>query len=602
MRFTRLARSLQGAMVTAAVVAAASPAFAQASGLALDRFEPAPAGDRMFGVPSPYAAGDLTPHIMLLADYAHNPLVIKTIPSNTNVGAVVKNQLYMNLDGGLSLWSRLFVDVDIPIAVFQNGDSPKGTGTGETFTSPSSAQFGDLRLGARVRLFGEYHDPFQIAVGGYLWLPTGSKNSFVSTGQVRGLPQLILGGRAKERVVWSAAVGPEIQGVSTYADVGQGTMLRWGAGIGFLLLDNRHLQIGPEVSGDVVFRDVQKRTTNAELLVDVRYRIIDDLEIAAGAGPGLTSGIGTPDFRGLLSLAYTPEQKLDRDHDGIMDDEDACPDVPGVRSEDPAKNGCPLPQDRDHDGIIDELDACPDVFGVADPDPKKNGCPPPKDRDGDGIIDDLDACPDVKGVPDPDPKKNGCPPDRDGDGILDADDACPDVKGVPDPDPKKNGCPPVLDRDGDGIPDTEDACPDEKGLRDPDPAKNGCPIVHVSEKEVVILEQVQFDIDRATIKPVSDRLLDEVANVLKGHEELTRLEVQGHTDNTGAKGHNKQLSQARADAVMKALIKRGVAKNRLTAKGYGQEVPIADNSTDAGRTKNRRVQFSIVEKKPKPAP
>jgi OmpA-OmpF porin, OOP family len=595
-------------MITAAVAAATGPAFAQ--GLALDRFEPAPAGDRMFGVPSPYAAGDLTPHLMLLADYAHNPLVIKTTPSNTDVGSVVKNQLYMNLDGGLSLWSRLFIDVDIPIAVLQTGDSPNAPGAGgatQTFTSPSSAQFGDLRIGARVRLFGEYHDPFQIAVGGYLWLPTGSKDSFVSTGEVRGLPQLILGGRAKERVVWSAALGPEIQGVSSYAGVGQGTEFRWGAGLGFLLLDNRHLQIGPEASGDVVLRDVQKRTTNAELLIDVRYRIIDDLEIAAGAGPGLTSGIGTPDFRGVLSIAYTPEQKLDRDHDGIMDDEDACPDVPGVRSEDPAKNGCPLPSDRDHDGIPDDLDACPDVFGVADPDPKKNGCPPIKDRDGDGIPDDVDACPDVKGVPDPDPKKNGCPPvlDRDGDGIPDDVDACPDVKGVADPDPKKNGCPPVLDRDGDGIPDGEDACPDEPGARDPDPARNGCPIVHVSEKEVVILEQVQFDTDRATIKPVSDKLLDEVAKVLTGHPELLRLEVQGHTDNTGAKYHNKQLSQARADAVMKALLKRGVAKNRLTAKGFGQEVPIADNATDAGRAKNRRVQFSIVEKKPKadkPAP
>ena len=535
MRSTRFRKSLQGAVLAAVLGATASPALAQTSGLALDRFDPAPAGDRMFGVPSPYAAGDLTPHLMLLADYAHNPLVIRTIPNNDTVGAVVQNQLYLNLDAGLSLWSRLFIDVDVPVAVYQNGDNPSGLG--ETFASPHSAEFGDLRLGARVRLFGDYFDPFQIAVGGYLWLPTGAKNSFVSTGQVRGLPQLILGGRARERVVWSAAVGPEFQGTATYAGVGQGSMLHWGAGLGFLLLDNRHLQIGPELSGDVVFRDVQKRTTNAELLIDVRYRIIDDIEIAAGAGPGLTAGIGTPDFRGLLSIAYTPEQKRDRDGDGIPDDKDACPDVPGVASADPAKNGCPLPLDRD----------------------------------GDGIPDDVDACPDVKGVPDPDPKKNGCPP-------------------------------PPPDRDHDGIPDAEDACPDEPGPANSDPAKNGCPTVHVTEKEVVILEQVQFDTDRATIKKVSDKLLDEVADVLKGHPELLRLEVQGHTDSTGARGHNKQLSQARADAVMKALLKRGIDKKRLTAKGYGQDVPIADNGTEEGKAKNRRVQFSITEKKPKPAP
>jgi OOP family OmpA-OmpF porin len=204
----------------------------------------------------------------------------------------------------------------------------------------------------------------------------------------------------------------------------------------------------------------------------------------------------------------------------------------------------------------------------------------------------------VKGVADEDPKKNGCPPpkDRDGDGILDADDACPDVKGIADPDPKKNGCPPPVDTDHDGIIDDEDACPTEKGPRNEDPKKNGCPTVHVTNSEIVILEQVQFDTNQATIKKVSDQLLDEVAAVLTSHEEITQVEVQGHTDSRAAPAHNKQLSQARAQAVVKALIKRGVAKERLTAKGYGQEVPIADNDTDAGRQQNRRVQFAIRDK------
>jgi outer membrane protein OmpA-like peptidoglycan-associated protein len=357
--------------------------------------------------------------------------------------------------------------------------------------------------------------------------------------------------------------------------VDQGTELRWGAGVGVLLLDSRHLQIGPEASGDVVFRDVQKRTTNAELLLGLKYRFLSFMQLGIAGGPGLTSGIGTPDFRAIASLAFTPEQKLDRDGDGILDKDDACPDVPGVRDPDPEKNGCPPP-------------------------------PPPADRDGDGILDKDDACPDVKGVPDPDPAKNGCPPpppDRDGDGIPDAQDDCPDVKGVADPDPAKNGCPPPPpDRDGDGIPDAQDACPDEKGPPNPDPKKNGCPIVHVSEKEVVILEQVQFDTGKATIKPVSSDLLDAVATVLNAHPELLRLEVQGHTDNTGSKALNKRLSQARASAVMAALLSRGVDKKRLTAKGYGQDVPIADNTTVEGRQENRRVQFSIVEKKPKAAP
>jgi outer membrane protein OmpA-like peptidoglycan-associated protein len=595
MRFHRFSCVI-GTALAAAALAAAAPAVAQqqTQSLALDRFNPAPAGDRMFGVQSPYVAGEMTPHVMLLVDYAHNPLVLKRVSNDSSLGAVVKNQLFFHLDGGLALWNRLYVNLDVPVALANSGDSPNPTGAAP-FTSPSSAAFGDLRLGARVRLWGDYFDPFQIAVGAYLWFPTGSKTAFVSDGTVRALPQVIVGGRTS-RIVYAAALGPEIRKGQSFAGVGQGAMLDWGAGIGFLLLDDRHLQLGLEANGGLTFKDVQKRTTNAELLAHVRYRIVAPLEIGVGAGPGLTSGIGTPDVRVVGMLAYTPEPTQDRDHDGILDKDDACPDVYGVPTNDPRTHGCPPPPpDRDGDKIPDAEDACPDVKGVADPDPKKHGCPP--DRDGDKIPDAEDACPDVKGVATPDPATNGCPPDRDGDKIPDAEDACPDVKGVRTVDPRTNGCPP--DTDGDKIPDAEDACPDKPGPRDPDPKRNGCPLVHVTATEVFILDQVQFDVDRATIKKVSDPLLDRVAAVLKEHPELIKIEVQGHTDNTGVRLHNKQLSQARADAVLKALVKRGIAAKRLTAVGYGQDKPIEDNGAEAGRAKNRRVQFVILEKKSK---
>src|SRR6478609_3702818 len=512
MRSTGLKTCLCGA---SALLSLALSGTAEAEGLALNRFDPAPAGDRMFGVPSPYAAGHVTPHVILLADYAHNPLKLYSVPSDTDQGSIVKHQLFLHLNASLALWNRLNLDVSVPLAVYQSGDDP--TAGGQTFPSPTSAEFGDLRFGLRVRLLGEYHDPFQLAVGGYVWVPTGAKDSYVSSGEVRGLPQLILGGRVDERFVWSVAAGPQIQGKSSFANVDQGTMFKWGAGFGFLLLDNRHLQIGPEAYGAVTLRDVEKHTTNAEVLLDVRYRIIDDLEVAAGAGPGLTSGVGTPDLRALLSLAYTPEQKK------------AEPVVTPVPP--------PPPADRDHDGILDADDACPDVKGVADEDPKKNGCPPPEPVDGDGIF------------------------------------------------------------------DPEDACPAEKGPRDDDPKKNGCPkSVRVVENEIVILEQVQFDTGKATIKPASNDLLDQVAEVLSQHPEMLKVEVQGHTDNRGSAALNKKLSQARADAVKKAMVQRGISADRLVTKGFGPDKPIDDNGTDEGRQKNRRVQFVILEKQPKETP
>ena len=150
-------------------------------------------------------------------------------------------------------------------------------------------------------------------------------------------------------------------------------------------------------------------------------------------------------YTGMLNLGYRLKYRRDGDKDGIADEDDACPDEPGI----PGGKGCP---DQDGDGVIDRLDTCPTEKGAV----ALNGCP---DRDGDRIADKDDACPDQPG----EAAYNGCP-DRDGDGIIDSKDECPDAKGVI----AFNGCP---DTDGDGIADKYDACPKEKGSR----ADNGCP-------------------------------------------------------------------------------------------------------------------------------
>ena len=561
---TSLFARLSGAFALGLLTLAPCAARAQGTqGFSLSRFDPAPAGDRMFGVPSPFVAGKMTLHAALLAEYAHRELGIRLEDPSGNqsyVGAVVAHRVLLHANVSLALWNRLAVNLEVPVAVLQKGEDPSALTT--TYVSPSSAQMGDLRLGARVRLFGEYHDPFQLAIGGSLWLPTGPANSFMTDGKVHGYPHLVLGGELVKRLVWSAAAGPDIRGETAYSGVVQGTQVRFGAGVGFLVDDKKHLQLGAELYGNGNLGSAAQ-LPNAEVLFHARYRVVDDLEVGLGAGPGLSKSVGSPDVRAVAMIAYTPEQKV-------------------------------IPPDRDKDGVIDAQDACPDVPGIRHEDPKKHGCP--SDRDGDGILDAEDACADVAGVKSADPKKHGCPPDRDEDGILDAKDACPDLKGVASADPKENGCPP--DTDGDGVRDDHDACPLEKGAPDPDPKQNGCPkAVRVTQGEIVILQQVQFDTAKATIKPVSNALLEEVAGVLKDHGEITKIEVQGHTDNVGLKKANQKLSQDRADSVMKALVGRGVVATRLTAKGYGQDVPVADNKKPDGRQTNRRVQFKIVEKK-----
>ena len=178
--------------------------------------------------------------------------------------------------------------------------------------------------------------------------------------------------------------------------------------------------------------------------------------------------------------------------------------------------------------------------------------------------------------------------------MLDVDDACPGIPGPRTNDPATTGCP---DSDGDGIPDHKDACPKQKGVPNVDPTKHGCPSVVVTAKEIVILEQVQLDTNKATIKSVSFPLLDKVAKVLRKHTEFLLVEVQGHTDNRGGRAMNIGLSRRRAKSVRQALITRGIAADRLTSKGYGPDKPVADNKTDEGRQQNRRVQFKILKKK-----
>lgn len=588
-------RWARGATCAVGLVAwlSASDAWAQSQeAFALDQFHPAPAGDRFFGTQGGDPGGHLAPRLLLLGEYAYRPLVLYENDGDDRVGNVVSDQLFLHLGAGLSLWQRLSISADLPLAVVNDGSSPASGA--QSFASPSGAALGDLRLGARVRFVGEPDSAFQLGLSGYVWLPTGDQDSFAGDGGVRGLPALVANGEVGN-FVYAANAGITLRRERQFAATKVGTQIQFAVAAGLLAAEKK-LQIGPELYGTTTTADAFDRdTTNLEAILGLKYRV-GPMVLGAAAGPGITRGLGTPTLRAILSVAYVPVAEperapSDRDRDGILDENDACPDRFGIASTNPSLNGCP---DTDKDGVFDAEDACVEEPGKRDEDPKKNGCPPEKDRDHDGVLDDDDACPDEKGVPDDDPKKNGCPPDRDGDGVLDKDDACPDVKGKPDPDPQQNGCP--GDTDGDTIRDDKDACPREKGKPDPDPSKNGCPgLVRVTGTEIVILQQVQFKTASDVILPASDDLLQQVASVLKEHPELTKVEIQGHTDNRGNAGYNQTLSQRRAASVVKWLTNRGgVEAARLSPKGYGKDQPIDSNDTEAGRQKNRRVQFKIL--------
>ncbi len=199
------------------------------------------------------------------------------------------------------------------------------------------------------------------------------------------------------------------------------------------------------------------------------------------------------------------------------------------------------------------------------------------------------------------------PGDRDRDGVPDVEDACPDWPGPRSGDPEQNGCPPPErvpdeDTDGDGIFDSEDACPGLPGVRTTDPMTNGCPpesprqLAVVTKSEIKIGEQIQFATDSAELVGDSDAILGAVEKLLDEHPEIRRVRVEGHTDDTGDAAYNDDLSRRRASAVVRWLVEHGVAAERLTSEGYGARKPIDSNATEAGRGRNRRVAFTILER------
>lgn len=125
------------------------------------------------------------------------------------------------------------------------------------------------------------------------------------------------------------------------------------------------------------------------------------------------------------------------------------------------------------------------------------------------------------------------------------------------------------------------------------------PLVKVGGKEIIIKQQIQFGTDSAVILPASTGLLNEIADVLIKNPQIHRVEVQGHTDNTGTADRNMRLSEDRANAVVSWLTSHGVAQDRLVAKGYGQTKPLAPNVTELNKARNRRVQFVILEQEGK---
>ncbi|MBP7309816.1 MAG: OmpA family protein [Candidatus Cloacimonetes bacterium] len=309
--------------------------------------------------------------------------------------------------------------------------------------------------------------------------------------------------------------------------------------------------------------------------------------------------------------------KKDTDGDGIIDSKDGAPNDPEDFDGYQDSDGIP-DLDNDKDGIPDVRDGAPmdpedrdgfqDNDGIPDLDNDKDGIP--DSRDGaPNDPEDFDGVQDSDGIPDIDL-------DRDKDGIPDSRDGAPDDPEDKDSFQDMDGIP-DLDNDADGILDRNDKAPgtdetvrnnidtkenynefeDTDGVPDVKPvAEQPKPLLRdrISMEQDFSLKGVQFEIGSANLTTEARNILQEVVEAMKANPNV-KVEIQGHTDNTGGAAMNKKLSEDRAASVKTYMVNNGIAADRMTTSGFGYDKPIATNDTVEGRTENRRIEFHIVK-------
>jgi OmpA-OmpF porin, OOP family len=480
----------------------AANAQAQA-GYASNHFNPSERGSHWFALDSLDFRGNGRVALGVVNDYSYRSL-IAWANDGTVGSSIVRNQYLAHLGAAITLEDRFRLGLSVPLQVFADGHT--GTINGRVHRPAEDVAAGDVRFSADARIVGEHGDPATVAAGVQLFLPAGTPSAYTGDGKPRILPHVLFAGRMSSfeyaaNIGFMGRVRDEAFGFGYI-----GNAFVYGLSAGVRLADDK-LLVGPELFGSTVVADgraFDKHTTPLEALLGVHYDVGENIRLGAGVGTRVTGGYGAPVFRGLLSLEWVPG--------------DAKPEAP----------------------------------------------PPPKEEE-------KPDCPKVDPYPEP---------------------AQP-----PPPPPAAPPPPPDPDRDHDGITNDFDACPDEAGKPDADPKKNGCPKAFLKDGAIKITDQVRFKNASAEIVPGKDseEVLQAVLAVLQAHPDIEKLKVEGHTDDRGTPAGNKALSAARAASVAKWLVDHGIAKERLTSEGFGQERPLEPNTTEEARSKNRRVEFHVEQ-------
>lgn len=591
---------------------------------------------------------------MFYLHYDKDPFVME---KNGDETSIVGNVFYGDMMFAMGIIENLEAGILIPISFYSSGQSP----TNGDF---SQLSMGDLQLGARYVL-PTFFPKLGTGVSMRFTLPTGDTTSYNSNDGVSLFLNFFADYKLTDNIILGSNLGVFFRSESSEEDISQGSELSFKLGGKYIF--QKDFEFLAELFGAFQASNPfdKREETPLELLLGSNYYYLSDIRFSGGLAFGLSPGVGTPLMRVILGVGYVQRDpdldhdgilnaqdqcvhqkedldnfqdqdgcpELDNDKDGILDVQDKCPNKPEDIDQFEDSDGCPE-LDNDKDGIRDDKDRCPNKpeskNGIEDQD----GCPE-VDTDGDGLVDPVDKCPNEAEDKDGFYDGDGCPElDNDKDGIIDTQDKCPGtekelldkIKTQEDKDgfQDEDGCP-ELDNDQDGIIDAQDKCPNKPETYNGNKDKDGCPDkgkklvqINVAQNKIEILDQVFFRSGSAKISRKSYKLLTTVASTIKNSPGIKKVRIEGHTDDVGRTRTNLRLSQKRAEAVRRFLIRRGrINSNRLVAKGYGPNKPVEDvtllkkilrkrglkrfqkrkarTKLRNARNKNRRVEFVIVD-------
>lgn len=443
---------------------------------------------------------------------------------------IVSAQVAFDLTASYAFADWFELGVHLPLAYLSGDDV-------------SDATLGDARVLPKFRLLDDERDGVGLALLADVRLPTHTSQFYGGARLPAFAPRLIIDHRFGLTGFRAGLdIGVLLRDETRFRNVSAASEFQAGVGVGYRFDGGQSpVELMFDLRSAIGMAETNPEETALEALLGASIDVTPEWKMNVGGGLGVLEGFGVPTARVFVGLRWEPSPN-DPDHDGLRsptveEDEHKVLEQPPPDEQ----TGEPVPTQEQADAVDDAAreaairggyDACPRL---------------PEDLDG---IEDEDGCPEG---------------DEDGDGVLDYLDRCDDEA------------------------ETINGFKDDDGCEDEGPAQ-----IVVEEGRISILETIRFEPESSAIDRSSYGIMDQIALALRKHKEIERIEVGGHTDSTGSHDYNMRLSHARARSVRTYLLEQGIKPGRLSARGYGPDKPIADNETDDGRAKNRRVEFVVV--------